>query len=76
MTHDESWQYQYEEIIEFMETNHRRPSKHYEEEREMHTWWKHQKKLLNAGKLPEKRIERFNHLLALGEQYRHVNQYF
>ena len=32
MTQDERWQRQYEEMMTFMENNHRRPSKHRLEE--------------------------------------------
>ena len=34
MTQDERWQRQYEEMMTFMENNHRRPSKHRLEEHE------------------------------------------
>lgn len=56
-------------------THHRRPSKFIDEERGMRNWWKHQQKLLNAGKMKGERMERFRDLLALGEKYRRVNQY-
>lgn len=75
MTQDEHWMKNYKETLEFMETHHRRPSKHYDEERNMHNWWKQQKKNLNAGRMPAERVMLFNQLLALGEQYHHVNQY-
>ena len=65
----------YREVMDFMEAHRRRPSKHYDEERNMHTWWKHQKQLLNAGRMPADRLVLFNRLLAAGEQYQHVNQY-
>lgn len=58
-----------------MTTNHRRPSKFVDEERGMRNWWKHQQKLLNAGELKPERIELFDQLLALGEEYKHKNQY-
>ena len=61
--------------MDFMEANKRRPSKFVDEERGMRSWWKQQKKLMNAGLLKPKRIERFNRLLDLGEKYKHVNQY-
>ena len=32
MTQEERWQQQYEQMMSFMETNHRRPSKHRLEE--------------------------------------------
>ena len=41
----------------------------------MRNWWKHQQKLMNAGGLKPERVEMFRQLLALGEEYRHVNQY-
>jgi hypothetical protein len=75
MTQDERWQIRYQEVIDFIEKNHRNPSKHYDEERNMHTFVKHCKKQLNAGQLKEDRIERFNKLLELAEKYKHVNQY-
>ena len=75
MTQDERWMANWQEIIDFMETNHRRPSKFVPEERDMRNWWKHNKKLMNAGTMKEDRVVLFNQLLALGEKYRHVNQY-
>lgn len=75
MTQDERWTAHWQEIIDFMEANHRRPSKHREEERHMHNWWKQQKKLLNAGALSADRKERFGEMLSLGAQYHHVNQF-
>ena len=75
MTQDERWNIRYKEVMDFMEKNHRNPSKHYNEERNMHTFVKHCKKQLNAGQLKEDRIERFNKLLELAEKYKHVNQY-
>ena len=44
----------------------------------MRSWWKHNKKLMNAGELKPERLERvemFEGLLELGEKYRHKNQY-
>ncbi len=75
MTQDELWMSRWQEAVDFLETNQRRPSKFIPEERNMRSWWKHNKKLMNAGKLKAGRIELFQRLLELGEQYRHVNQY-
>ena len=75
MTQEELWTKHWQEVMDFMEANHRRPSKHHQEECLMHNWWKHQKKLMNAGELKAERVELFKQLLALGEKYRHVNQY-
>ena len=41
----------------------------------MHNWWKHTKKLMNAGELRQDRVELFNKLLATAEKYRRVNQW-
>ena len=75
MTQDELWLTKYKELLSFIEENQRRPSKYVPEEKDKVNWWKHQQKLLNAGRLKEDRVELFNKLLALGEQYKHVNQY-
>jgi hypothetical protein len=45
------------------------------EERDMRNWWKHNKKLLNAGVMKSERVALFNQLLELGEKYKHVKQY-
>lgn len=75
MTQDEKWRANWREVMDFMESNKRRPSKFIPEERGMRNWWKHQQKLVNAGELKEDRKELFNKVLQLGEKYRHVNQY-
>lgn len=75
MTQDERWQSKYNEVMDFMEKKHRRPSKFNDSERELRNWWKHQQKLLNAGELKPERIEKFKVLLAVGDKYKHVNQY-
>lgn len=49
MTQDERWIAQWQEIIDFMAENQRRPSKFVDSERGMRNWWKHQQKLMNAG---------------------------
>ena len=75
MTHEERWIAQWREIIDFMETEKRRPSKFVDEERGMRNWWKRQQKLLNAGALKPERVALFEQLLQIGERYRHKNQY-
>ena len=69
MTQDERWKTRYEEVKDFIESNHRI------EEHDMLNWVKQQRKLLNAGKLKEERMEAFEKLLVLCEKYRRVNQY-
>ena len=75
MNQDELWLAKWKEAMDFLETNHRKPSKFIPEERNMRSWWKHNKKLMNAGKLKEDRIPLFHQLLDLGEKYKRVNQY-
>ena len=75
MTQDERWQIRYQEVIDFIEKNHRNPSKHRLEEHDMLNWMKANRKQMNAGTLKQDRIEQFNKLLALVELNKHVNQY-
>ena len=75
MTQDERWMAKHNEVMDFIETNHRRPSKFIDSERGMRNWWKHQQKLMNAGELKLERVEKFKELLALGEENKHKNQY-
>lgn len=75
MTQEERWLANWKEVMDFMEVHKRRPSKFIDEERGMRNWWKQQQKLVNAGALKLERIEKFNELLAMGEKYKHVNQY-
>ncbi len=75
MTQEEKWMFRYNEVVEFIETNHRNPSKHRIEEHNMLNWVKQQRKLLNAGTLKPERVERFMELLEMIEQYKRKNQY-
>ena len=75
MTQDELWLQKWRELMDFLETNHRRSSKFIPEQRNMRSWWKHNKKLLNAGSMKEYRAALFEQLLEVGEKYRRVNQY-
>jgi hypothetical protein len=75
MTQEERWQIRYDEVVEFIESNHRNPSKHRIEEHDMLNWLKANRKVLNAGKMKAERVEPFMKLLELSEQYRRKNQY-
>ena len=75
MTQEEKWMVRYEEVMAFIESNHRNPSKHRIEEHDMLNWVKANRKALNAGKLKPERVEAFKRLLAMSEQYRRVNQW-
>ncbi len=65
----------YNEVMDFMVKNHRNPSHHFYEERNMHSWVHHNRKLLNSGQLKEDRKDLFEKLLVLAEENKHVNQY-
>ena len=75
MTQEERWVIHYSEVRTFIETYHRYPSKYVDSERGLRNWVKQQKKLMNAGALEGQRLQMFNELLALGEKYKHKNQY-
>ena len=75
MTQDERWMTKYNEVVEFIETNHRNPSRHRIEEHDMLNWLKANRKKMNAGVLKLERVEAFKELLELMEQYKRKNQY-
>ena len=75
MTQDERWLTRYNEVISFIETNHRNPSRHRLEEHDMLNWLKANRKALNAGKMKPERLEMFRRLLLLMEEYKRKNQY-
>ena len=76
MTQDEKWNARYQEVRKFIETNHRNPSKHDEEERGKYlNWIKANRKAMNAGKMKLERVEKFRKLLEMTELYRMKNQY-
>ena len=75
MTQDERWQTKYNEVVEFIQTNHRNPSRHRIEEHDMLNWMKANRKKMNAGELSEPRLSKFKNLLILVEENKHVNQW-
>ena len=76
MMQDEKWIAKYNEVRSFIETNKRNPSKHNPEERfKYYNWLKHNRQLMNAREMKPERVELFEKLLALCEEYKRVNQY-
>ena len=75
MTQDERWFARYNEVVTFIETNKRNPSKQRIEEHDHLNWLKANRKALNAGKMKLERVEKFKKLLEMTEQYRRKNQY-
>ena len=75
MKQEEKWQVKFEEVMGFLEENHRNPSKYRIEEHDMLNWLKANRKAMNAGKMKLERVEKFKKLLELTELYRRKNQY-
>jgi len=75
MTQDERWISRYKEIVSFIDTNHRNPSRHKIEEHDYLNWLKANRKVMNAGKMKPERVENFRKLLELTERFRRKNQY-
>lgn len=75
MTQEERWIAKYNEVVEYINTNHRNPSRHRIEEHDMLNWVKANRKALNAGKMRAERVDAFKRLMEMMEQYRRVNQY-
>ena len=75
MDQETRWLTKYNEVIAFITSNHRNPSKHRLEEHDLLNWLKANRKVLNAGKMKPERIEMFRRLLSLMEEYKRKNQY-
>ena len=75
MTQEERWMTRYKEVVSFIETNHRNPSRHRIEEHDMLNWLKANRKRMNAGELKEPRLDKFKELLMLCNQYKRKNQW-
>ena len=69
------WLNRYNEVKEFIECEHRNPSKYVAEDRDMLNWLKANRKALNVGKMKADRVEKFRKLLEMTEQYRRKNQW-
>ena len=75
MDQETRWLTRYQEVVRFIEANHRNPSKHRIEEHDMLNWVKANRKVMNAGKMRPERVEAFGRLMALMEEYKRKNQY-
>ena len=65
----------YNEVVEFIQTNHRNPSCHRIEDHDMLNWLKANRKRMNASEVKEPRLSKFKELLALVDENKHVNQW-
>ena len=75
MTQDQRWMVKYIEVVTFIETNKRNPSRHRIEEHDYLNWLKANRKALNAGKMKLERVEKFRKLLEMMEKYKRKNQW-
>lgn len=75
MTQGERWIEKYNEVVAFIETNKRNPSKHSDEERGKYLNWLKHNRMYAAGEMKEERVEAFKKLVELSERYRRKNQY-
>lgn len=75
MTQDERWLVRYNEVKEFIEREHRNPSKYRLEEHDHLNWLKANRKAMNAGKMKPERKEMFSKLQKLIERHKRINQY-
>lgn len=55
---DTRWLNKYEEVMTFIETNRRNPSRHRIEEHDFLNWLKANRKALNSGKMKQERMEK------------------
>lgn len=56
MTQDSRWLAKYNEVLDFIATNHRDPSRHHLEEHNMLNWLKSSSKLMSVGELKFERV--------------------
>ena len=75
MTQEERWLARYNDVIGFLEENHRNPSKHRIEEHDHLNWLKANRKVMNAGKMKPERVEKFERLMEMMEENKRVNQW-
>ena len=76
MDQETRWVAKYNELVAFIQSNKRNPSRYDAEERGRYcNWLKHQRKLYNVGEMKEDRVAKFEELIALMEKYRRKNQY-
>ena len=75
MDQETRWLIRYKEVMAFIESNHRNPSRHRLEEHDMLNWLKANRKAMNAGKMKPSRVEMFEKLQTLMEECKRVNQW-
>lgn len=74
-TQYENWLLMWQQYMDFMKENGRRPSKYDLKERKLVNWCRHNQKLRNQEKLTGERLEKMNLLLDEVVKYQRINQY-
>lgn len=64
---DAHWTQHYEELVAFVKTNKRYPSRHHPEEHRLLNWLKYNRKMINKGLLRDDRRLLMNELQSLRE---------
>lgn len=59
MDQETRWLTKYKEVVDFVEANHRNPSRHRIEEHDMLNWVKANRKRMNAGEMKPERVDLF-----------------
>lgn len=72
---DQRWQIRFNEMMNFMEKEYRKPSKYYPKEELMFNFILHNKNLYNAGMMKVERVKAFEKPLTLCVEYKRVNQH-
>ena len=75
MNQETRWLTRFNEVVDFINANHRNPSRHRIEEHDMLNWVKVNRKGMNKGEMKAERMERFKELLDMCERYRRKNQW-
>ena len=75
MDQETRWLTRYNEVKEFIEREHRNPSRHRIEDHDMLNWLKANRKKMNAGEMKVERVEKFKELLEIVEENKRKNQY-
>ncbi len=69
------WDLRYNEIWQFVETNHRCPSRHRINEHQLLNWMKYNRKIMNKDQMEKSKQDKFVKLLDFMHQFHNVNQY-
>ena len=72
MDQETRWLTKYKEVVDFVEANHRNPSRHRIEEHDMLNWVKANRKRMNAGEMKPERVDLFEKLLTLADENKHL----